>query len=76
MENSTEQIVRKYGGHVEQRVAACGDKKVAKYLKQNICLEVERHIKDESLLKNIETYIDNLIDTRFSRDRTKCNEAN
>jgi len=66
MKNITEQIIRKYGGHVEERVAACRDKKVARYLKHNICLEVKRHLKDESLLNNIETYIDNLINARFS----------
>lgn len=76
MENNAGQIINKYCGHVEERVAACRDKKVAEYLKQNICLELKHHFDDESLLNNIETYIDNLIDARFSRVRTESNETN
>jgi hypothetical protein len=66
MEKNTEQVINKYCGQIEDRIAACRDKKVAECLKQNIFLEIKRHANDDALLNNIRTYIDNLIDARFS----------
>lgn len=71
MKKNSEQIIREYCGSVEERIAACRDKHVAEYLKQNICSEIKRHSNDDSLLSRIETYIDNLIDARFSDSRQK-----
>ncbi len=71
MENNTEQIIEKYCGQIEERIDACRDKKVAEYLKQNICLELKRHSNDQFVLNYIETYIDQLIDDRFSDKRNK-----
>ncbi len=74
MEKNTEQVINKYCGQIEDRIAACRDKKVAECLKQTIFLEIKRRTKDEALLKNIETHIDNLIDAQFSSEVNKGHE--
>lgn len=66
MESNTKQMMKQYCGAIEERVASCRDKQVAEYLKQNICLELERHSNDQFVLNYIATYIDNLIEARFS----------
>ena len=66
MESNKQQIMKQYCGQIEERVAACRDKTVAEYLKQNICLELKRHSNDQFVLNYIATYIDNLIEARFS----------
>ncbi|MCU0646174.1 MAG: DUF1858 domain-containing protein [bacterium] len=71
MEKNTEQFINKYCGQIEERIAACRDKKVAECLKQIIFLEIKHRTKDDALLKNIETHIDNLIDARFSSEAKK-----
>lgn len=72
MNNKSDQIIRAHCGSIEDRLAACRDEKVAEQLKQNICYELKRRVNDVSLLKNIESYIDNLIKIRFfnSSDKT------
>lgn len=65
MSDVSDQIIKKYCGQIEERVAACRDKAVAAYLKQNICSEIKRQTNDQTLLNDISIYIDNLIDARF-----------
>lgn len=65
MNNKAAQLIKEHCGSIEERLAACRDEKVAEQLKQNICVELKRRLRDASLLKNIEIYIDNLIDVRF-----------
>lgn len=65
MEDEIEQIIKKYCGAVEERIAACRDRKVAKYLKQSICNEIKQICKSKSVLDFAKQYVDHLIQVKF-----------
>ena len=65
MANLSEQIIKKYCGSVEDRIAACCDKQVAKYVKQSICSEIKQKCKSEPILDFVKQYVENLIQLRF-----------
>jgi len=65
MEKDTEQIIKKYCGSVEDRIAACCDKKVAKYLKQSIYSEIKQNCKSESVLDFVRQYVEHLFQLKF-----------
>ena len=65
MGSVSEQIIKKYCGSVEDRIAACCDKQVANYLKQSICSEIKQKCKSEPVLDFIKIYVENLIQVRF-----------
>lgn len=65
MASRSEQIIKKYCGSVEDRIAACCDKQVAEYLKQNIYGEIRQNCKSESVLEFARQYVENLVQARF-----------
>lgn len=76
MNTIPDQIIKQHCGSVAERVAACRDKNVAEYLKQNICTEIKRHSDDQALLNHIAAYIDKLIAARFSGITKQGDEMN
>jgi hypothetical protein len=66
----SEQIIKKYCGSVEERVAACRDKKVAQYLKQSIFNEIKQQCKSGPVLDFVKKYIENLIQERFRTNKS------
>jgi hypothetical protein len=63
--NVSEQIIKKYCGSVEERIAACRDKKVAQYLKRSIFSEIKEKCKSKPILDFVKLYVENLIQERF-----------
>ena len=69
MANVSKQIIKKYCDSVEDRIAACCDNKVAKYLKQSICSEIKQKCKSEPVLDFVKQYVDNLIQVKFQNSK-------
>jgi len=69
MGSVSEQIIKKYCGSVEDRVAACCDKQVAKYLKQSIYSEIQQKCKSEPVLAFVKQYVENLIQVKFQTSK-------
>jgi len=65
MASVSENIIKKYCGEVEDRIAACCDKQVANYLKKCICNEIKKNCKSEPVRDFIERYVENLIQLKF-----------
>lgn len=65
----SEQIIKKYCDSVEDRVAACCDKRVAKYLEQSICSEIKQNCKNEPVLDFVNQYVENLIQVKFQTSK-------
>jgi hypothetical protein len=65
MEDEIEQIIIKYCGAVEERIAACRDRKVAKYLKQSIYNEIKQNCESKSVFDIVKQYVDHLIEVKF-----------
>jgi hypothetical protein len=65
MASVSEQIIKKYCDSAEDRIAACCDKQVAKYLKQSICSEIKQKCKSEPVLAFVRQYVEHLIQVRF-----------
>lgn len=69
MENITRQIIKENCGSIEDRVAACCDKKVAKYLKQNIYNEIKQNCNNKYVCDFVKQYVEHLIQVRFQRSK-------
>jgi hypothetical protein len=67
--NVSEQIIKRYCSSVEDRVAACRDKKVAQYLKQSIFSEIKEKCKSKPILDFVKLYVENLIQDRFRTNK-------
>ncbi len=65
MKSVSEHIIKKYCGSVEDRITACCDREVAKYLKQSIYIEIKQKCKSKAVLDFINKYMENLIQVRF-----------
>ena len=65
MESVSENIIKKYCGFVEDRVAACCDKQVANYLKECICSEIKQNFNSDPVFDFIKQYVENLIQVKF-----------
>ena len=69
MLNVSEQIIKKYCGSFEERIAACCDEQVVEYLKQMIRSEIKQKCKSEPILNFVEQYVENLIKVKFQVTR-------
>ncbi len=69
MASVSENIIKKYCGTVEDRIAACCDRKVAKYLMQSICSEINQNCKSEPVLGFVKQYLENLIQVKFQTSK-------
>ncbi len=67
MEKEIEPIIKKYCGAIEERIAACHDKKVAQLLKQLLFNEIRQQCKNKAILASARDYIDALIRQRFQK---------
>lgn len=65
MADFSEQIIKKYCGSVEDRIAACCDKKAANYLKQNIYSEIKQTCHSKIVLDFVKQYVDKVIQLKF-----------
>ena len=70
MASVTEQIIKKYCGSVEQRIAACCDERVAQYLKNNLHSEIQKKCGCEAIAKFLDIYIENLIREKFNANNS------
>ncbi len=67
MEKEIEPIIKRYCGAIEERVAACYDKKVAQLLKTQICREVRQNCNNKAIVAFVREYVDALIRQRFQK---------
>lgn len=65
MEKDIEPIIQQYCGPIEERIAACHDKKVARLLRQFLFDEIRQHCKNKATLAAVRAHIDSLIQQRF-----------
>lgn len=66
----SDQIIQRYCGSLEERIEACCDEQVAECLKESISAQLKKSCKNETVIRFIVRYLDNVIRARFGcRDK-------
>lgn len=61
-------LIVKYCGNIEERIRSCRSRRVAKYLKKLLCLELHDHINNKAIETDLKLEIEHYIQTYFSKN--------